>query len=369
MRKSIVTLGAIILFALLAACQGAATPASAPSGAPPSARPAGPTAAAPAAAGKAAPAATPTVGGPPPAPVPAAAGKIVYAKEGGLWTLEPATGKISQLLTIPASTSLASPAVSPDGSRIAYSLYDTQQALAKKDNGTDLYVVGGDGKNPKLLAPHQEVGAWLSEPTWTGDGKTVLFSRRDAKGKERIDRVAADGTGRATVMADRISPSVVGDRLAYLVTDAQAYTVDLWVADTSGQNPRRLLGDPEFQALGAPRLSPDGQRIAFVGVGGPDRPSPRGQGVAPLDPWAWLRPRAAEAHGIPYYLWSVNIDGSDLRRLTLDLEVELPVTAWSPDGKWLTFVSDRGLNLVSADGKEVHFVAAEFAVGGMDWTK
>lgn len=125
-------------------------------------------------------------------------------------------------------------------------------------------------------------------------------------------------------------------------------------------------GDLEFEVLATPRLSPDGQRIAFIGVGGPDLKPPRA--AAPrLDPLAWLKPRTVQAHGIPNNLWTVKVDGSDLRRLTLDLEVELPMTAWSRDGKWLAFSSDQGLNVLSADGREKHYLGREFAVGGLDW--
>lgn len=306
-----------------------------------------------------------------PAPVPDAPGLILYANDSGLWTLSPATLAVRQVLASAGRTVLASPAVSPDGRQVAYSQYDPEQAQARRDNGVDLYLINSDGTGAHVLLAHDAVGLWLGEPAWLPDGKSLLYTRRDANGKETIDRLTLADGKHVPVVQDAASPTVSrdGKRLAYLTTDAQSYAQSLWVADIDGANARKLLGEPQFEALSTARLSPDGGRIAFVAIGGPDQQPPR-TAAAPapgIDPLGWLRPATAAAHGIPYNVWTVNNDGTDLRRLTLDLEVEIPVLAWSPDGRWLVFESDYGLNLVSADGKAVRYLAKQSAVGGADW--
>lgn len=387
----------VILMMALTACQGAGSPTVAPTSAPPAqSNPAvssAPTANAPAVAppanntpvaratspASAVPGGTPLASGTaePMLPVPGVMGLIIYAKDGGLWVLEPATAALRQLATIPPRTYIGAPAVSPDGQRIVYSLYDVKRATEKKDNGTDLYIMTIDGQNQQLLLEHDIIGAWFSEPEWAPDGKTLLFTRRDTKGKESIERLTLQGAKRETLLAEATSPALTpdGKQLAYLVTDPQSYTQDLWIANADGSNPKRLLGDPDFEALVNPRISPDGQRIAFVGVGGPDQQPPRKAASidSPAQPrldsllGRWLMPPTAQAHGIPYNIWTVKLDGTDLRRLTLDLEVELPSLAWSPDNTWLAFTSDKGLNAVAADGSALHFFGRDFAVGGMDW--
>jgi Tol biopolymer transport system component len=155
--------------------------------------------------------------------------------------------------------------------------------------------------------------------------------------------------------------------LTFLRTDPQAFTQDLWLSGAEGENGRRLLGDPDFQALAGPRFSPDGRRIAFVGVGGPTQPPVR-RDARRGSPLAWLAPRVAAAHGIPWNLWVVNVDGSELRRLTNELEVDLPTTAWSPDGKWIAFSTDHGVAVVdSVTGSPLIHLVNGPATGGLAW--
>lgn len=329
-----------------------------------------PTAPTPSAKAGVAPAATPTdMPAPSAAPVSSAPGSILYANDSGLWTLQPSTLAVRQVSAAAPKTVLASPAVSPDGRQVAYSFYDAARAREKRDNGTDLYLMPVEGGAGRLLLAHEAVGVWLGEPAWRPDGKSLLFTYRDALGKESIQRVGIDGESRQVVVQDAASPTLSRDgrRLAYLTTDAQSYGQTLWLADADGSKARSLVGTPQFESLATPRLSPDGARIAFIAIGGPDQQPPRAAATPPSDPLAWLRPPPAAAHGILYNVWTVNADGNDLRRLTLDLEVEVAVLAWSPDGRWLVFESDHGLNLVSADGKEVHYLAKQYAVGGIDW--
>ncbi|HVS02204.1 MAG TPA: hypothetical protein VMT16_05500, partial [Thermoanaerobaculia bacterium] len=91
-------------------------------------------------------------------------------------------------------------------------------------------------------------------------------------------------------------------------------TGELWVADLTGGAPRRIFAGDAVQ----PSWSPGGQRIAFWGL--------RGIGTF---------------GGGQRDLWTVRADGSDPVRIMDDLATDWnPV--WSPDGRWLYFVSDQG---------------------------
>jgi tricorn protease len=98
-------------------------------------------------------------------------------------------------------------------------------------------------------------------------------------------------------------PAISKDHLAFV------YAGDLWLADRSGANPRRLTSHAASEM--APRFSPDGQRIAFS---------------------------ASYDGNTDVYV--IGLDGSAPRRLTWHPSPDV-VNGWSPDGKRVLFASPR----------------------------
>jgi Tol biopolymer transport system component len=300
-------------------------------------------------------------------PVPDAPGRLLYVKSGAFWTLEPRTKATAQLAALPPGSFASQPAVSPDGRWIAYVLYQPGQA-AGDPGGTSLHVMSADGQERRVVLAHDGPGIVLSEPAWSHDGQALYFTRQATDGTARVERVRLDGSGRALIIADGHSPSVSaeGQRLAYLVTDPQRLAQTLWIAGADGAGAVRLLGDPDFMALARPALARDGRRIAFSAVGGPAAPAPGRQGRWPAARFAWLEPRIAEAHGIPWDVWVVGSDGTGLHRLT-DLAEDMLVVTWSADGRWIAFSGELGIYLVDAGGREVRRLSADYAEGGLAW--
>jgi Tol biopolymer transport system component len=121
-----------------------------------------------------------------------------------------------------------------------------------------------------------------------------------------------------------------------------------------------VLADPRFVSLAFPRFSPSGDRIAFAGVGGPNVR----RGVGGLLP---ILQGVASAHGLPWDLWEVRVDGNGLRRLT-ELAEDDPSIAWSPDGRWIAFQGGSGVYLIEAATTSLHHISMTVGFGGMDWT-
>ncbi|NUR25763.1 MAG: hypothetical protein HOV83_07925 [Catenulispora sp.] len=147
-----------------------------------------------------------------------------------------------------ATSRIFEPAVSPDGSRVAFADFDTRA----------IWVAGIDGSQPvRISSPGLAVID--SEPTWGADGRAVFFTRRS--GRAQIFRAWADGRGDGAVFAptgaDDSEPSVApsGD-LAFMRTVDGVPNVFVW---------RLSSGGPAPVATGSwPAWSPDGSRLAYT---------------------------------------------------------------------------------------------------------
>jgi tricorn protease len=98
-------------------------------------------------------------------------------------------------------------------------------------------------------------------------------------------------------------PTLSDDRLAFV------YAGDIWIADRSGDNPRRLTSDPADERR--PHFSPDGRHIAFT----------------------------AE-YGDNTDVYVIAADGGEVRRLTFHPGDDI-ATGWSADGERVAFSSAR----------------------------
>jgi Tol biopolymer transport system component len=139
-----------------------------------------------------------------------------------------------------------------------------------------------------------------------------------------------------------------------------------------------LLSDQVFQYLSLPRISPDGKRVALGGSGEPNmgpsgcggdpHSSPPAAAAAPgFDLGALLQPETAFAHGLPADIWSMNLDGSDMKRIA-DIKDDDPTVAYSPDGSRLAIFGVAALYLVDASGGPTEKLTDQGGYGGLDWT-
>lgn len=214
--------------------------------------------------------------------------------------------RVTAPLGVDDLTSLAvpsQPALSPDGSRIAYMLR-TVDAEQDRDIRA-LWMVGAEAGEPAPLT----TGPADVAPAWSPDATRLAFLR------------AEDGPAQ------------------------------IWLVPAAGGEPERLTSLP--LGAGEPRWSPDASRIAFS--------SPAGTEVDPVAPLVFDRlDYQADGRGMSTRrrrLHVVDVVTGECRRLTSgDWHATEP--AWSPDGTRLAFIAATAADADLTARTEVYLVDA-----------
>jgi Tol biopolymer transport system component len=280
-------------------------------------------------------AATACSGGSPPsacrsAPEP----RFLLASQDGLSEMRP-DGSRRTIVQWDDETYPLDPALSPDCKKIAVVIQPPARTLpdGNLDFGSDIVVVGSDGKGERLLGRHQRLAEFLRTPAWISNTEilyTYLGRRDNGETDMRIERLDVSSGTSSRFLDAAIDPAVSPDlgRVAFNFIDARTGAETLTVARLD-LSERRPIVDAARAGLGlfsAQVFSPDGMRIAFAAV---DLSSPAQGGLPP--------PRASAvlaAHPFAQDIWLVNVDGSGLRRVA-EVAENMPSIAWSGDGAFL----------------------------------
>ncbi len=194
---------------------------------------------------------------------------------------------------------LGEPALSPDGTRIAYA--------ADIDGNRDLMVTDLLGGNPLRLT---ETPTSDHAPAWFPDGGALAFAA-EGGGAMGIWKIGQLGGGATLLLPEAIDPAVSpdGNRMAFAAPGADGY-LRIGVAPLDDPAKRRLLtgaGDGLWNHR-HPTWSPDGKTICY------------------------------DAHN---ELWLVSPDGGRPRPLAVNGRADA-APSWSGDGRFVYFSSWRG---------------------------
>jgi TolB protein len=146
------------------------------------------------------------------------------------------------------------PAVSPDGSKVAY------------EHDRDIWIMNADGSNPKPITTDGGARTDL-QPAFSPDGKKIAFYGITSAGRE-IYTIHTNGVGLAQLtdaptQDEQPAWSPDGTRIAYVVC-----CHNIWVMNANGTNKTNLTGTSTVpgvkNASKEPNFSPDGERIVFT---------------------------------------------------------------------------------------------------------
>ncbi|MCC7370565.1 MAG: PD40 domain-containing protein [Chloroflexi bacterium] len=318
----------------------------------------------------------------------AGSGRLLVPKASGVSVFE-LPGRMQRTIAItPAQGVATAVAASRDGSLLAVPRF--WRPPADRVGGQDILLVGPGGGAPIGTLPRSRPGEALGSPSWLPDG-SLVYERRVLSGTNeivQIERAAPGGT--AQVLAeDASSPSTSPDG-ALLALVRFAGTDRLSVMTVGGGPEHVIVDQPQLLSIAFPRFSPDGTWIAFTaasdpGVAAEERPDlpadtpptdrPTGSGVHPrvgyrlpllTDTPPPIGARTVRAHGVPWDVWVVRPDGSELRQVTTFADDDSSVT-WSPDGQHLATFSAEAMHVVSVDGAASYCLAGEGGYGGIEW--
>jgi len=198
------------------------------------------------------------------------------------------------------------PAVSPDGSQIAFALYG-KIWLAPIGGGDARQVTSGSG--------------WDSHPAWSPDGRFLAYAHSTVDRGELVVHALESGGERTVHVVNRDVIGQIAWRpatgdLLFIVENNQ-FTAHLWSVPLRADGKPKQLTEGDGMAEWSFALAPDGRQAAVE----------------------WVRRGATD-------LFLVQLDSSRTQRLTETPDEEFSVQ-WSPDGRSLIYVArDNGVDRV-----------------------
>jgi eukaryotic-like serine/threonine-protein kinase len=235
-----------------------------------------------------------------------------------LWVVDTITAKADVLTVTPRSESR--PAVSPDGSRVAFTYEEVD---------FDIVEIPLDGAPPRriLATARNEL-----EPVFDRDGSQYVYvsdrtgaleiwlRRRHEWGERRVIGADQFPNDDATWALGSLALSPDGSRVAYQRYGRRS-GYRIWVSTLAGGQPVQLAPGGLYQD--APTWSPDGEWVAFL-----------------------------ERTDDDLRLVKVPFGRYEPPRSIADNMLLYSQVRWSPDGRWILGETLDGLALISPDGRE-----------------
>jgi dipeptidyl aminopeptidase/acylaminoacyl peptidase len=268
--------------------------------------------------------------------------------------------------------------LSPDGTRVAYTVSETKMEKDKEwKTLTHVWVVPVTGGKARQYTRGEKSS---SAPEWSPDGRQLAFlTDREKDGERQVWMMMADGgeawavtshkggvggfkfspDGKLLLLSAADQPSKdEEDRKKVkddtLVIDRDIRMTHLWRWDIDKKEEKRLT-EGSF-TTSDPQWSPDGGRVSYTA-----RPTPKADDGSLSD------------------VWVLTIAGGEKKKLVSEAG-QTDSARWSPDGKWIAYtggpdtsggVNQTNLYVVSAAGGAPKQLATKFDlnVGTPVWTR
>lgn len=257
--------------------------------------------------------------------------RFVYANGRQIWIADADGSNRRQLEGIPQSTGFAArePALSPDGTRVAF-------VHGELGPDGEIWVVPVDGGEARQLTNHGELASLTGSPSWSHDGRYVLYTMGGLGSQHlwRVDVESAESAPLTTGTGGYDSPRMSSDGRTLVYTNHRSVW-HLMRSDATGSHTPIL---ESRNPILSPQVSPDGSSVAFF---------------------------TQLATGI--HIFTVGIDGEDLRQLTFDEGGVNTLPTWSANEDVIYYYRSESLHRMSPAGGPSVEVLPDFHWSSRAW--
>ena len=229
----------------------------------------------------------------------------------------------------------------------------------------DLFTIKADGSELKQLTDTREFEQY---PSWSPDGKKILFTRGDVMSNIDIYAIDEDGSGLVRLTEhperdQRAAWSPDGEKIAFV--SQRDGDVAIWIMDADGGNKRKLVKGRY------PSWGPDSRKVVFTSSAFHDNDEiytididgGEPQRLTENKKYDWFPVFSPTGDRILFdselfggqELMLMKTDGSALTRISIAEKTFEQEPAWSPDGRGLAYAGKMGeseydIYLVKANG-------------------
>src|SRR5437762_2098521 len=245
-------------------------------------------------------------------------------------------GKLLTALDLMKVNAVSGPRISPDGSRVAYTVSEIKMEKDKEWKSVgQVWVVPTNRSAKSRQYTRGDKSATV--PEWSPDGKMLAFlSDREKDGERQVWMMMADGgeawavtTHKGGVSSFRFSSDGKGLLLSAadqpskdeedrkkvkddtIVIDTDTRMTHLWLWNIDKKEEKRLT-EGKF-TVSDPQWSPDGTKISYT-----TRPTPKADDGNLSD------------------IWVLTVANGEKQKLVKDVWSD-DNARWSPDGQWIAF--------------------------------